>query len=47
MTLKQLRCLREVTRANFNISAAAIALHATQSGLSRQLQLLEQSVANG
>jgi len=44
MTLKQLRCLREVTRANFNISAAALFLHATQSGLSRQLQLLEQSL---
>jgi len=44
MTLKQLRCLREVIRANFNISAAALALHATQSGLSRQLQLLEQSL---
>ncbi len=45
MTLKQLRCLREVSRANFNISAAALALHATQSGLSRQLQLLEQSLS--
>lgn len=44
MTLKQLRCLREVALANFNISAAALALHATQPGLSRQLQLLEQSL---
>jgi len=44
MTLKQLRCLREVARANFNISAAAHTLHATQPGLSRQLQLLEQSL---
>ncbi len=44
MTLKQLRCLREVARANFSISAAAHALHATQPGLSRQLQLLEQSL---
>ena len=44
MTLKQLRCLREVVRANFNISAAAHALHATQPGLSRQLQLLEHSL---
>ena len=44
MTLKQLRCLQEVVRANFSISAAAQALHATQPGLSRQLQLLEQSL---
>lgn len=44
MTLKQLRCLREVARAGFNISAAAQVLHSTQPGLSRQLQLLEQSL---
>lgn len=44
MTLKQLRCLREVSRAGFNISAAAQVLHSTQPGLSRQLQLLEQSL---
>ena len=44
MTLKQLRCLRAIVRSDFSISAAAQALHATQPGLSRQLQLLEQSL---
>jgi LysR family cys regulon transcriptional activator len=44
MTLKQLRYLREVLRRDFNISRAAAALHITQPGLSRQLQLLETSL---
>jgi len=44
MTLKQLRYLREVVRQAFNISRAAAALHITQPGLSRQLQLLEASL---
>lgn len=44
MTLKQLRYLREVARQAFNISRAAAALHITQPGLSRQLQLLEASL---
>ncbi len=44
MTLKQLRFLREISRQSFNISAAAIALHTSQPGVSRQIQLLEQEL---
>lgn len=44
MTLKQLRYLREIARHQLNISAAAIALHTSQPGVSRQLQLLEQEL---
>ena len=41
MTFKQLRILRELARSSFNISAAAGALHTSQPGVSRQIQLLE------
>ncbi len=44
MTLKQLRFLREIARQSFNISAAAEALHTSQPGVSRQIQLLEQEL---
>lgn len=44
MTLKQLRILREIARQSFNISAAAAALHTSQPGVSRQIQLLEQEL---
>ena len=44
MTLKQLRFLREISRQSFNISAAAVALHISQPGVSRQIQLLEQEL---
>ena len=44
MTLKQLRFLREISRQSFNISAAAVALHTSQPGVSRQIQLLEQEL---
>lgn len=44
MTLKQLRYLREIARHQLNISAAATALHTSQPGVSRQLQLLEQEL---
>lgn len=44
MTLKQLRFLREITHQSFNISAAAAALHTSQPGVSRQIQLLEQEL---
>jgi len=44
VTLKQLRYLREIARHQLNISAAAIALHTSQPGVSRQLQLLEQEL---
>lgn len=41
MTLQQLRYLTEVARRGLNISRTAEALHISQPGLSRQLQLLE------
>jgi len=44
MTLQQLRYLCEVARRDFNISRTADALHISQPGLSRQLQLLEQEL---
>lgn len=44
MTLQQLRYFREVVRQNLNISRAAEALHVSQPGLSRQLQLLEKEL---
>jgi len=44
VTLKQLRYLREIARHQLNISAAATALHTSQPGVSRQLQLLEQEL---
>jgi LysR family cys regulon transcriptional activator len=44
MTLQQLRYLCEVVRSDLNISKAAQALHVSQPGLSRQLQLLEQEL---
>jgi LysR family cys regulon transcriptional activator len=44
MTLQQLRYFSEVVRQDLNISRAAQALHVSQPGLSRQLQLLEQEL---
>lgn len=44
MTLKQLRFLREIARQSLNISSAAAALHTSQPGVSRQIQLLEQEL---
>ncbi|MCW5606029.1 MAG: LysR family transcriptional regulator [Burkholderiales bacterium] len=44
MTLKQLRFLREIARQSLNISAAAAALHTSQPGVSRQIQLLEREL---
>lgn len=44
MTLQQLRYLCEVVRQDLNISKAAHALHVSQPGLSRQLQLLEREL---
>lgn len=44
MTLRQLRILRELARHSLNISAAAAALHTSQPGVSRQIQLLEQEL---
>ena len=45
MTLQQLRYLAEVVKQDLNISRAAQAMHVSQPGLSRQLQLLEDELA--
>jgi LysR family cys regulon transcriptional activator len=44
MTLQQIRYLREIERQALNISNAAAALHTSQPGVSRQIQLLEQEL---
>lgn len=44
MTLKQLRFLREIARQSLNMSSAALALHTSQPGISRQLQELEREL---
>jgi len=44
MTLQQLRILREIARHANNLSSAAAALHTSQPGVSRQVQLLEQEL---
>lgn len=41
MTLKQLQYILEVFRQGNHISAAADALHTSQPGISKQIQLLE------
>jgi LysR family cys regulon transcriptional activator len=45
MKLLQLRYLAEIVSHGLSISEAAIALHTSQSGVSRQVQLLEQELA--
>ena len=44
MTLSQLRMLREIARQSHNLSSAAAALHTSQPGVSRQIQLLEREL---
>jgi len=44
MTLTQLRILREIARQSNNLSSAAAALHTSQPGVSRQVQLLEREL---
>jgi LysR family transcriptional regulator, cys regulon transcriptional activator len=44
MTLQQLRFLAAVFESDFNITAAAAKLNATQPAVSRQIQLLEQEL---
>jgi LysR family transcriptional regulator, cys regulon transcriptional activator len=44
MTLQQLRFLTAIVESDFNITAAAAKLHATQPAVSRQLLLLEQEL---
>ncbi|SDX65494.1 HTH-type transcriptional regulator CysB [Nitrosomonas halophila] len=44
MKLQQLRYLSEIARQQLNLSKAAEALHTSQPGISRQIQLLEQEL---
>lgn len=44
MTLLQLRILCEIERQSLSISAAAKALHTSQPGVSRQIQMLERDL---
>jgi LysR family cys regulon transcriptional activator len=44
MTLKQLRYLVEIVRQGLHLSQAANALHTSQPGVSRQIQLLEEEL---
>ncbi len=44
MNLIQLRYVREIVRQNLSISNASDALHTSQSGVSRQIQLLEEEL---
>ena len=44
MKLHQLRYLREIARQNLSISQAAEALHTSQPGVSKQIQLLEDEL---
>ena len=44
MKLQQLRYLCEIVKQNLNLSRAADALHTSQPGISRQIQLLEQEL---
>ena len=41
MNLQQLRYLQEIVHHNLNISEAALALHTSQPGISKQIKLLE------
>lgn len=44
MKLQQLRCIHEVVKNGFSISKAAEALHTSQPGVSKQIQLLEEEI---
>ncbi|MEK7883770.1 MULTISPECIES: CysB family HTH-type transcriptional regulator [Methyloversatilis] len=44
MNLQQLRYVAEVAQRNLNVSEAARALHTSQSGVSRQISLLEEEL---
>lgn len=44
MKLQQLKYVREIARRELSVSAAAHALHASQPGVSNQVQLLEQEL---
>lgn len=44
MNLQQVRYVREIVRQNLNLSAAALALHTSQPGVSRQVRELESEL---
>ncbi|OYZ71050.1 MAG: transcriptional regulator CysB [Methylophilaceae bacterium 17-43-7] len=44
MKLHQLKYIHEVAQQGLNISAAAVALHTSQPGVSKQIQLLEEEL---
>lgn len=44
MNLIQLRYIREIVRQNLSVSQASETLHTSQSGVSRQIQLLEEEL---
>ncbi len=44
MKLHQMRYIHEVARQNLNVSSAAEALHTSQPGVSKQIQLLEEEL---
>ena len=44
MNLRQLRYLQSIAEQGFNVSRAAAALYTSQSGVSKQIQLLEQEI---
>lgn len=44
MNLQQLRIIRETVRANFNVTEAANAIFASQSGVSKQIRDLEEEL---
>lgn len=44
MKLQQLRFIREVARQELNVSQAALSLNTSQSGVSKQIQLLEDEL---
>ena len=44
MKFHQLRYVHEVVRQNLNISSASEALHTSQPGVSKQIQLLEEEL---
>src|SRR5690606_18286357 len=46
MTLQQLRYLCQIADSGFNITEAAKVLHTSQSGISRQVRLLEDELGS-
>ena len=44
MKLQQLRCVDEIVKNGFNISKSAEAMHTSQPGVSKQIQLLEDEI---